>query len=296
MNCRVYPIRLSRNSWNIPIYGIHKCSEICNLILTPNPENPNYLSLQNIAGICNMENLIEKTVVQLSTFNIFSPSGVNGSLVESDRIVIPDNSFKMLIDFPLTSPTEIEVKSTSDGFSLRELIYSIKETYKNIYKEEAATSTPLTYNLRKLCKNCLELDLNDLFQNIKNNTEDRFCSICINSINMGDLYGKLICNHYFHIDCIQEWIKHQDKDWSNNRAKTCPMCRFPMKICDLCGNIGYIEYTYYGTVIPINIRGDNPLRNYTNGVYGIYGSDFDDLYLDGMFYDRIQKRLFLSVI
>ena len=57
MNCRVYPIRLSRNSWNIPIYGIHKCSEICNLILTPNPENPNYLSLQNIAGICNMENL-----------------------------------------------------------------------------------------------------------------------------------------------------------------------------------------------------------------------------------------------
>ena len=73
-----------------------------------------------------MENLIEKTAVQLSTFNIFSPNGVNGSLVESDRIVIPDNSFKMLIDFPLTSPTEVEVKSTSNGFSLRELIYSLK--------------------------------------------------------------------------------------------------------------------------------------------------------------------------
>ncbi len=74
MNCRVYPIRLTRNSWNIPIYGIHQCSDRCNLVLIPNPENPHYLTLQKISESCQMKNLIESTLITINDFDIFNPN------------------------------------------------------------------------------------------------------------------------------------------------------------------------------------------------------------------------------
>lgn len=45
---------------------------------------------------------------------------------------------------------------------------------------------------------------------VKCNTE---CPICLNSIDVG---AKLICNHVFHISCIQMWIENKN---------ICPLCR-----------------------------------------------------------------------
>ena len=46
----------------------------------------------------------------------------------------------MIINFPLTRPAEVDVSSrmirNHDGFTLRELIFCISETYKSIYSDE----------------------------------------------------------------------------------------------------------------------------------------------------------------
>ena len=47
---------------------------------------------------------------------------------------------------------------------------------------------------------------------------------------------------------------------------------------------------YNGKVIPKNIRGISN-RNHSDGMFGIYGYDFEDLFIDEMIYNRTTKIL-----
>jgi len=42
------------------------------------------------------------------------------------------------------------------------------------------------------------------------------CPICLEDYNIGDILNELICNHFYHKKCINNWIR------SNNN---CPICR-----------------------------------------------------------------------
>ena len=42
------------------------------------------------------------------------------------------------------------------------------------------------------------------------------CPICLEDYNIGEILNELICNHFYHKKCINNWIK------SNNN---CPICR-----------------------------------------------------------------------
>ncbi|KAJ9657163.1 hypothetical protein H2198_004521 [Neophaeococcomyces mojaviensis] len=42
------------------------------------------------------------------------------------------------------------------------------------------------------------------------------CSICMDTVEMGSEVTVLPCNHWFHFECIQSWLKEHD---------TCPHCR-----------------------------------------------------------------------
>lgn len=42
------------------------------------------------------------------------------------------------------------------------------------------------------------------------------CSVCLSNFQPGDVCRKLPCNHYFHQECIDCWLK---------KAKSCPTCR-----------------------------------------------------------------------
>lgn len=42
------------------------------------------------------------------------------------------------------------------------------------------------------------------------------CPICLEDFNIGEILNELICNHFYHKNCINNWIK------SNNN---CPICR-----------------------------------------------------------------------
>ena len=44
------------------------------------------------------------------------------------------------------------------------------------------------------------------------------------------------------------------------------------------------------------MRGSIINRNYTNGIYGIYGHDLDDLCVKDMYYNSIRKRLYLNIV
>jgi len=52
---------------------------------------------------------------------------------------------------------------------------------------------------------------------IKITDEEVLCVICQENINKNEIIRKIKCNHYFHVDCIDQWLV-------NN--KTCPTCKF----------------------------------------------------------------------
>ena len=65
------------------------------------------------------------------------------------------------------------------------------------------------------------LSLNDLI----NNSEIVFvkdiylCSICLNEKDKC-IFRKLVCNHQFHIECIEKWL---------SKNISCPICRYELK-------------------------------------------------------------------
>ncbi len=42
------------------------------------------------------------------------------------------------------------------------------------------------------------------------------CTICLNNFNAGQDVAELGCRHFFHRDCIAQWLRQH---------KTCPVCR-----------------------------------------------------------------------
>jgi len=42
------------------------------------------------------------------------------------------------------------------------------------------------------------------------------CTICLIELKNGDSAKQLSCDHIFHSDCIDEWLR---------RKKACPVCR-----------------------------------------------------------------------
>ena len=80
--------------------------------------------------------------------------------------------------------------------------------------------------LQNLIQNALEGTNNDsvprevleyLHNNsVENNESGIQCSVCLESINVGDVCVELRCSHKFHLRCIERWCE------SHN---TCPMCR-----------------------------------------------------------------------
>lgn len=48
---------------------------------------------------------------------------------------------------------------------------------------------------------------------------DMSCVICLENYEKKTITRKLICNHTFHITCIETWLSN---------ATTCPICRFDL--------------------------------------------------------------------
>lgn len=290
---RVYPIRTTKKEWNIPLYCYHKCTERCSKIYVRDEtdlsqiryilaDNPEYVNEE-----CPRNSKLEKTFIRLHSFDIENPMGGTGSLYNPDMIVIPDTCFSVRLSYPLSYPVDVSIRSqTSDGFTLNELLYAIKMLYWYIYEEEERTATPRTYHIKKLCPECSEKKTYDYVTEVKNDTKNMECSICFAEYTDNTKIGQLNCNHVFHKQCILKWL---------DTASTCPLCRSRIIQCDNCNGTGCILYDYNGIVIPIEHRGDILNRNTTNGIFGIFGYDLEDLVVEHIHYNRIEKLLSVCI-
>lgn len=92
-------------------------------------------------------------------------------------------------------------------------------------------------------------------QNTSINNDVCCCSICLDNINSFKEFFSLNCGHYFHIQCIQSWIK---------RKYNCPLCRSKVdkRICDKLGIHIYDDNSH---IMYMNSGNDEPLENvFTN--------------------------------
>ena len=298
---RVYPIRTTRQHWNIPLFNYHICSDNCAVIqiqydnVLMDVDNPDY---DQTSKKCSNNDKLEKTFINLSEFDINNPCGVDGPLYDPEMIVIPDRVFSLSITFPLLNGVDINIRSpTSKGLTLKELVFSIKKLYEFIYQEEERTATPVTYHLKKVCETCVNIDILDHIKEVSDlnkyniNIESE-CSICYSSLSVDSedemMICELDCKHYFHKKCIKEWLLKSEH-------KNCPLCRKYVYTCTQCNGSGFIYYDFSGTVIPIEHRGIIINRNTTDGMFGIYGYDFEHLLLKKMIYNRISKKLSIFI-
>jgi hypothetical protein len=269
---RVYPIRKSKARWFIRLFANHDCS------------------VHSKDELCNKNRCIEDTLINISEFDIKNPRGINGPLLNEKEIVIPDRRINITFDFPLINVACITIISKNkDGFTLKDLILTIQSLYKYIYEEEEKTATQKTYELEKLCDFCIfdKTPLINYIISTKKTDKDNECPICYSEFTHEDP-SIIRCGHKFHNNCLTEWI--------NYGGKTCPICRTSIKECKDCNGKMVIQFSYTGKVIPVEQRGIVLNRNLTNGKYGIYGYDFENLFLEGFWYDKKNKNLRMFVV
>ena len=289
---RIYPIRTTRNQWNIKLYRYHNCSDQCKINIIEDSEYPDeILLITNPSykdGKCDKYNKIEPTLIRLVDFSPHDNSiGEIGTLFNSNSKVIPDNLFTISISYPMSYVFEIVIRSTTgNGFTLKDVITYIKILYEFIYAEEERTATPQNYQLKKKCNTCQTKDILKYIEHIRplNDTE---CCICCCEYGEAETVSKLPCKHIFHDDCISRWFL---------KSGTCPVCRNNVFECEHCDGSGIINYQFIGTVIPFENRDGYMTRNLTNGTFGIYNSDIEDLFIESLKYNRLEKRMHINII
>ena len=296
---RVYPIRTTKKEWTIPMYQKHICGLHCSKIYSRDVGNNNtgdsivdvlsilrYVLIDNptyINGKCDKTGKVENGQIQLSSFNCNRPFGVTGALYEPNTIVIPDCDISVVLTYPFTARVKVSIISKNlGGFTLAELINSIKIIYEYIYTEEERTSTPRLYHIKKDCTACQDKKDYVTAVGVGVKTE---CSICYNTQTDLDI-GQLRCKHIYHKKCILKWLE---------TSKTCPLCRQNVGKCDVCNGSEFIYYDYNGVVIPVEHRGSILNRNLTDGIFGIFGHDLEDLIIKNIHYNREKKILRLII-
>ena len=76
----------------------------------------------------------------------------------------------------------------------------------------------MNINYGNFIKNSHKINLNIWYKQYQNNwsNDENVCSICLCDFNNGKCIKNLKCNHFFHTNCIDAWLKHKP---------SCPICR-----------------------------------------------------------------------
>lgn len=287
---RIYPLRFSRTYWSIPLVSEHICNpNICSQIPEYDENTNEFRIVANPEykdGECAMSHWLYPTVVSISSYSYKNPSGNMGRLYRPDRVVIPDKEFTIKIDFPLSNPTEIQIRGDGN-YTIRDVLFFIKTAYEKIYKEEEETSTEREFTFQRDCE-CKNQNISQHWSSINppHPYENECCSICYEEFENKSIV-QLNCNHTFDLGCIT--------NWTNTDNNTCPLCRQPIINCQTCSGSGFVTYTQRYKVVPMNLRGVDMFRNDTDGKYGIYQYDMENLLLDKIFYNSKLRLLSLQI-
>lgn len=289
---RVRPLRNSRNYWKIPLYCYHECTDMCSTIITYSSdltiEIKDNTEYDYTTGKCQDYHKLCRASINISSYDGSKPYSTNGKLYYPDIVIIPDQCFSILLTFPFVNEIEVSVQLTSK-ITLRQILTLIKQIYQYIYEEEERTAPPTEFTISRPCLDCSDTDLKDTLRKLtvseSKNEKEEDCSICYLPFDKETIV--LGCKHKFHMNCMNTWV---DKGGTN-----CPLCRAPVDKCESCNDEKFIRTTEEHVVLPRNLRYPTSLRNNTNGSFGIYGYDIDNLYITEMWYSRTNKLLQVCV-
>ena len=297
MKARIYPLRLTKKKWRIPINILHKCSKtLCSTIVMF--ENGKFVIRENPQFIdckCPYFNKIEQGSIPLHCFSIDDPRGIRGDLYNPDEIVIPDQKIRLDIDYPLINPVQVVVDFGHPQITKKEVLYVISNLYKYIYDEEERTSPSVEYLISRKCDSCVDKKNSDYTVTFTPLSQDKKleCPICYGDYSEKSA-SRLPCGHIFHRDCIVKWLDGDENDTSSDN-NSCPMCRHGVLNCEDCEGKRVKYEKHESVVIPLEHRGMMNSRNPTFGSFGIYGHDLEDLNIGSLFYDRKARQLYIGI-
>lgn len=115
---------------------------------------------------------------------------------------------------PLTTVKTEDLFPPSRLFTTRILYKELKEHYTTLKVSAASAWWERTRVLRTPLNHVVRI----LFSvDVRRASKDNDCTICRNTIQDADCVRLLpSCSHYFHLDCIDQWLPYQD---------TCPLCK-----------------------------------------------------------------------
>ena len=169
-NSRIYPIRTSATqAWNIKLYSSHQCNESCRLAYVSEDypgtsvlfivDNPDYDHTENK---CSKYDTYHPSSIHLSRFKREQPTTVDGDLLFYDQIVIPESSIYLDLSFPFSHSKKIQINAESSlGFSLGELVETIRQVYQWAYEKEEQTASEQHFSIQTLCQLCSSYSAGD---------------------------------------------------------------------------------------------------------------------------------------
>lgn len=290
---RIYPLRTSSLQWKIPLYSKHKCSETCKLTYVTEQyydttlmiivDNPRYKD-----GKCDFFDTFNPTIVKISEFSYDNPYAMDGELLYDNQIVIPDTEIFINVEFPVIHSKKIRARSPDPlGFTLSRLLHTVQYVYKWVYSHEELTSSTRQFTIENQCTCVNDIqNKKNMYESCLSEISENECSICLDT--QDDKNETVIgrCKHLFHKKCIDQWI--------DNGKETCPLCRSHLYTCNTCNNTKKIQTFYEGKVLPKELRGSSS-RPQTDGTFGIYGYDIDQLFIEDMIYNSVTKTVTLRL-
>lgn len=277
-----YPVRTSKERYTIPLLRRHVCSMGCYVCIYQD-EATGMLQIQpnpNYNGMCEYTDTYEWSLALIS-------DPVNWHDIERlDEVVVPDSSFFFTLSFPLQNPRTITVTNRDrySGFTRRDILNIIRAFYEETYNRESATATQTDIEITMECGSCAVITVEDEIETVDVDKTEETCSICLETLQ--GICGKLQCGHYYHRACIF--------GWTDTGRTNCPMCRTDIINCADC-NGDKVVRTTYSAAVPDRRTVPFGERQRTDGEYGVYSYYLEDLALQGIVYDRSEKRLNIEV-
>ena len=81
--------------------------------------------------------------------SIENPEDEINRLIDADKVVISYSEVTAIIDYPLNNPTEFLLKSSTKGFTKKQLVLEISKKYHEIYEVEERSATTKTIPVEK---------------------------------------------------------------------------------------------------------------------------------------------------
>ena len=277
MDVKKYPIRVNKNIVNIPMYKYHVCDK-CVIVIEldgnnffPSNFNLSYEKCKNENKLC------------IESVNVYNYGRENENIVNSDDIVIENETFSICIDKICKKPFKVKVDGKQKKFTVDNLIKMCRKILYYMYYKEEQTSPLKNYMIKKSCE-CVQT--NEYQQKyIENMPEEKWQGECVICNEDDDCnFVHLNCNHYYHKNCIKQWSK---------QSKLCPLCRQNFIKCQECNNEGFIYIHKTCKILPPEFR-LSYLRPKTDGIFKLGSLDINKIYIDGIKYDTHNKILYFN--